>query len=80
MKTRIQKWGNSLAIRIPKAFATEVGLKEDSEVDVSLKSGKLVVVPVEKPGLTLKALVAKITEENVHREVDTGPATGREAW
>jgi len=80
MKTRIQKWGNSLAIRIPKAFATEVGLKEESEVDVSLKSGKLVVVPVEKPGLTLKALVAKITEENVHREVDTGPATGREAW
>ena len=80
MKTRIQKWGNSLAIRIPKAFATEVGLKEESEVDVSLKSGKLVVVPVEKPGLTLKALVAKITEENVHREVDTGPATGSEAW
>ena len=80
MKTRMQKWGNSLAIRIPKAFATEVGLKEESEVDVSLKSGKLVVVPVEKPGLTLKALLAKITEENVHREVDAGPATGREAW
>ena len=80
MKTRMQKWGNSLAIRVPKAFAAEVGLKEESEVDVSLKSGKLVVVPVEKPGLTLKTLVAKITEENVHREVDTGPATGREAW
>lgn len=80
MKTRMQKWGNSLAIRIPKAFATEVGLKEESEVDVSLKSGKLVVVPVEKPGLTLKALLAQITEENVHREVDAGPATGREAW
>ena len=80
MKTRMQKWGNSLAIRIPKAFATEVGLKEESEVDVSLKSGKLVVVPVKKPGLTLKALLARITDENVHREVDTGPATGREAW
>ena len=80
MKTKMQKWGNSLAIRIPKAFATEVGLEEESEVDVSLKSGKLVVVPMEKPGLTLKALVAKITEENVHREIDTGPATGREAW
>lgn len=80
MKTRMQKWGNSLAIRIPKAFATEVGLKEESEVDVSLKSGKLVVVPVEKPGLTLKALLSQITEENVQREVDAGPATGREAW
>ncbi|MGB4548048.1 MAG: AbrB/MazE/SpoVT family DNA-binding domain-containing protein [Syntrophales bacterium] len=80
MKTRMQKWGNSLAIRIPKAFATEVGLKEESEVDVSLKSGKLVVAPVEKPGVTLKMLLEKITEENVHREVDTGPATGRESW
>jgi antitoxin MazE len=80
MKTRMQKWGNSLAIRIPKAFATEVGLKEESEVDLSLKSGKLVVAPVEKPGVTLKMLLAKITEENVHREVDTGPATGRESW
>ena len=76
----MQKWGNSLAIRIPKAFATEVGLKEESEVDVSLKSGKLVVAPVEKPGVTLKMLLEKITEENVHREVDTGPATGRESW
>lgn len=80
MKTRMQKWGNSLAIRIPKAFATEIGLGEESEVDVSLKSGRLVVVPVEKPGVTLKMLLAKITEENVHREVDTGRATGREAW
>jgi len=80
MKTRMQKWGNSLAIRIPKAFATEIGLKEESEVDVSLKSGKLVVVPVEKPGVTLKMLLAKITEENIHREVDTGPAAGRESW
>ena len=80
MKTRMQKWGNSLAIRIPKAFATEIGLGEESEVDVSLKSGKLVVAPVEKPGVTLKMLLAKITEENVHREVDTGRATGREAW
>ncbi len=80
MKTRMQKWGNSLAIRIPKAFATEVGLKEECEVDVSVKSGKLVVMPVEKPGVTLKMLLAKITEENVHREVDTGPAEGRESW
>jgi antitoxin MazE len=80
MKTRMQKWGNSLAIRVPKAFAAEVGLKEESEVDVSLKSGKLVVVPVEKPSVTLKMLLAKITEENIHREVDTGPATGRESW
>jgi antitoxin MazE len=80
MKTKMQKWGNSLAIRIPKAYATEVGLKEESEVDVSLKSGKLVVAPVEKPALTLKTLLALITDENKHGEADTGSAVGREAW
>jgi antitoxin MazE len=80
MKTRVRKWGNSLALRIPKSFATEVGLVDDSAVDISLKNGKLVVVPVEKPGAALKKLLAQVTEDNVHHEVDTGPAVGREAW
>lgn len=80
MKTRMQKWGNSLALRIPKSFATEVGLQEESEVDVSLKSGNLVVRPLEKPSLTLKNLLAQITDENIHCETDTGPSVGREEW
>jgi antitoxin MazE len=80
VKTRVQKWGNSLALRIPKSFANEVGLLNDSSVDVSLTNGKLVVVPIEKPGLTLKKLLAQITEKNIHREVDSGPAVGNEAW
>ena len=80
MKTKMQKWGNSLALRIPKSFATEVGLQEESEVDVSLKSGNLVVRPLEKPGLTLKTLLVQITDKNKHGEADTGSAVGREAW
>lgn len=80
MKTRVQKWGNSLALRIPKSFANEVGLLNDSSVEVSLSNGKLVVVPIEKPGLSLKKLLAQITEENMHHEVDSGPAVGIEAW
>jgi len=80
MKTRVQKWGNSLALRIPKSFATEVGLDPNSSVEMSLKGGKLIVVPADKPKFTLKQLLARVTEENLHDEVDTGSAVGGEAW
>jgi antitoxin MazE len=80
MKTRVQKWGNSLALRIPKSFAAEVGLDPNSSVEMSLRGGKLIVVPADKPKLTLKQLLAQVTEENLHDEVDTGLAVGGEAW
>jgi len=80
MKTRVQKWGNSLALRIPKSFAAEVGLEKEAPVEVSLADGKLVITPVTKPKATLKQLLAKVTQENLHREVDTGSAVGNEAW
>ena len=80
MRTRVQKWGNSLALRIPKSFATEAGLQNESPVEVSLVDGKLVVAPVQEPWLTLEQLLAKVTEDNLHHEVDAGPATGDEAW
>lgn len=80
MKTRIQKWGNSLALRIPRSFADKVGLEYDAPVDVSLVDGKLVVIPVGEPMLTLEGLLAQVTEDNLHREVDTGQAMGKEAW
>ena len=80
MHSRIQKWGNSLALRIPKSFAQEVGFDRDSSVDISLEDGKLVVSPVAKPAMTLEQLLSQITEDNIHHEVDTGPAVGEEAW
>jgi antitoxin MazE len=80
MKTRIQKWGNSLALRIPRSFADKVGLEYDAPVDVSLVDGKLVVIPVGEPMLPLEGLLAQVTEDNLHREVDTGQAMGKEAW
>jgi antitoxin MazE len=80
MKTRIQKWGNSLALRIPRSLADKVGLEYDAPVDVSLVDGKLVVIPVGEPMLTLEGLLAQVTEDNLHREVDTGQAMGKEAW
>jgi len=80
MKARVQKWGNSLALRIPKTFASEVGLDPNSSVEMSLRDGKLIVVPVDKPEFTLKGLLEKVTDENLHDEVDTGPAVGGEVW
>jgi antitoxin MazE len=80
MKTRIQKWGNSLALRIPKSFALESGLDQDVLVDVALVDGKLVVTPLPTPAISLEALLAGITDDNLHDEQDTGVAVGNEVW
>ena len=80
MKTRIQKWGNSLALRIPKSFAIETGLEQDALVDVALVDGKLIVTPLPAPSITLEQLLAGITDANRHAEYDTGEAVGNEGW
>ncbi len=80
MKTRIQKWGNSLALRIPKSFASEVGLECNAPVEISLVDGNLVVKPDVQPVPSLDELLAQVTEDNMHREIDTGSAVGKEAW
>jgi len=80
MRTRIQKWGNSLALRIPKSFANEVGLQKETSVEVSLAEGKLIITPITRPELNLNQLLARVTKENLHHAVDTGPAVGNEVW
>ena len=80
MRTRVKKWGNSLALRIPKSFADEVGLEKESPVEVSLEDGRLIVSPVAVPHPTLAQLLSGVTKDNLHREEDTGPAAGDEAW
>lgn len=80
MQSRIQKWGNSLALRIPKSFAQEVGIERDAAVDVSLENGRLVIEPIAKPTTTLEQLLSQVTEDNIHHEIDTGLAVGDEIW
>ena len=72
--------GNNLALRIPKSFADEAGLEQDSSVEMSLKDGRLVIAPADKSGLTLRRLLAQVTRDNRHSEVDTGSAVGNEVW
>jgi len=80
MKTRVQRWGNSLAVRIPKSFAEEVGLREESPVDLSLHRGGLLLEPSTPRPPTLEDLLGKVRKSNIHAEVDAGPAQGGEAW
>lgn len=80
MKTRVQKWGNSLAVRIPKSFADETGLTQNSTVDLSVIEKKLVVTPVSAPRYSLEELVAGINSRNRHPEFETGSPVGKEAW
>ena len=80
MKTRVQKWGNSLAVRIPKAFAEEAGLNDGSPVDISQADGNLLVSPVREKRPTLEQLLNGVNDGNIHSEQDTGRRTGREVW
>lgn len=80
MRVQVQKWGNSLALRIPRSFAAETELTPGSDVDLTIEDGRLVITPVAKPRYSLEALLARVTPENRHDEVDIGPSVGVEAW
>ena len=78
MDTRVNPWGNSLGLRIPQAFAKEIGLEKGSKIKMTVEQGKLVIQPVRP--VSLQALVERITPENSYKETDFGQAEGREVW
>jgi len=80
MRVPVQKWGNSLALRIPKPFAEDVGVSEGTVVDVSISKGRLIAAPVAPRRARLEDLLRRVTKHNLHGDVGTGPAIGREAW
>jgi antitoxin MazE len=79
MVLQIQKWGNSLALRIPMQVAREAKLVEGSEVNLTEQSGKIILDPLERD-IPLSELLAKITDENLHDEQDFGAPRGKESW
>ncbi len=79
MQARIQKWGNSLALRIPKSFALETMIQQDTVVNLSLEDGKLIISPVVVYS-NLDEMLAQVTPENLHTELDFGQKEGREIW
>lgn len=80
MQTRVQKWGNSLGVRIPRGLADELGLGAGTEVSLTAKDGELVLRPSLPSRLRLADLLAGITPDNIHASVDTGDAVGSEAF
>ncbi len=80
MITTVQKWGNSLGLRIPKAYAAEVQLASGAAVEVAVRNGDIVIRPIRRPAYRLSELLAKVKKSNLHDEVPTGPSVGREAW
>lgn len=80
MQTKVQKWGNSLGLRIPRSFAAEARVEEGSTVDLSVENGSLLVRPLRIRKYTLSALLKKVKRRNLHGEVATGQPAGREAW
>ncbi len=74
MEAKVKKWGNSLALRIPKPIARQIGLEPDYLVRLSLRGADLTIPPVQRPNAQLYALLAGVTEPNLHGEIDTGPA------
>ncbi len=79
MKTVVQKWGNSLALRIPKTMAEHIKVKEGVSVDIREDGDTLFIRP-SKTKFTLKELLAKVKPENLHGEIKTGAVVGKEVW
>jgi antitoxin MazE len=80
METKIQMWGNSLGVRIPKALAASAGVEPGAVIRLTLVNGKLVIERVIDREYSLDELLAGVTRQNLHTEMDTGTAVGCEAW
>jgi antitoxin MazE len=78
MSVKIQKWGNSLGVRIPKTVIEKVNLSENSEVEIESKNGTIVIFPAKKE-YSLDSLLEQITKNNLHSEEDF-KAEGNEVW
>ena len=80
MQTQIKKWGNSLALRIPKSFALNANLKHNELVDLSIEKERIVITPIGEQEYSLDELLEGVNENNLHEEFDTGAPVGKEIW
>ena len=80
MQARVDRWGDSLAIRIPHPVAVQLGIEWDDEVELACRGRELVITIRNQPRSKLDVLLEGVTEENLHGEIDTGQPVGDEAW
>ena len=80
MQTKIKKWGNSLALRIPKLFALDANLKLNKMVDLSIEKNSIIITPIDEKEYSLEQLLKGVTKSNLHGEFNTGAPVGKENW
>ena len=78
--TQIAKWGNSLAVRIPRAIVKDAGLTEGDRLSLDLAADGSIVLRSSRRRYSLDELVGGISRKNRHRETNWGPAQGKESW
>mgnify|MGYP001565612617 CR=1 FL=1 len=79
MTGQVAKWGNSLALRLPKAFTDTLALRAGSRVEVDLEAGRIVILPVRRR-YPLRELLRRVHPKQLHQEVSLGRPVGREVW
>ena len=77
MEAVIQKWGNSLGLRIPALWAKENKVKSGSKVEVIPEEGKITIIPQKK---SLEEMMGYVNKDNLHSEIESGNAIGNEEW
>ncbi len=77
MKSRVKKWGNSLALRIPKSVAVQMGVKDDTPVVLVLRGKELTLVPMARTPFRLADLLPGVSKRNLHGRIGvTSPGAG----
>ena len=79
MKTKIQKWGNSLGVRLPKSITEQKALRAGLGVSVVIKNDQIVIEEVEND-ISLESLLEAVSEDNIHQETKWSEARGNEVW
>jgi antitoxin MazE len=80
MRIRVERWGDRWAVRIPESFAISAGIQAGTEVELSSVQGPAIISPMPRPRPTLEELLERVTPDNRHRQLETGPAVGVETW
>jgi antitoxin MazE len=78
MRVTIKRWGNSAAVRIPSPIMDAAQVRLDQQVDVREEQGRIIIEPVRAPPFDLASLIAGITDENRHAEIESGGPVGNE--
>ncbi len=74
----VQRWGNSLAVRIPAVLAGQLDVTDGAQVELTVRNGELVVRPLKREKLSLRDLLKNCKPSQLHGEIDFGEDLGRE--